>query len=221
MAEHEFFSQVPQADVADLPQWMQDVATRLGDVETDLPTRALDADVVHKTGNETVSGNKTHNGFIYLNVSSSQPNGVLRRDTIEALIEDAAPAAPVGIDGLVRTYEGTEYAVTSTGFVAVGATAVTLDLPAPRLVMVMTSSRLFQVSAAAQIFASWEATGATTYGPFDVDAIVHNGSGNAEAYSNFGFLQCNAGQTTFTMKHRVVSGTGRFSWRRIAAMPVG
>lgn len=116
----------------------------------------------------------------------------------------------------VATQEDTT-SLTYTDLATAGpSTSVTLT--AARTVLVFVRSSMQNITTADDVFMSFAASGATTVAAADVNGLRHNGSGTAEQYASVAVVACNAGTTTFTAKHRVDGGTGRFTNRVIAAV---
>lgn len=126
--------------------------------------------------------------------------------------EDSVAGGGAGL-GTQETTASTSYADLST----VGP-SVSVTLTEPRAVLVLYGAEVLQVSTTDDVFMSFAATGATTLSADDARAMRHNGSGTAEAYSNFTVVACNAGTTTFTAKYRVQGGSGQYAQRRIAVV---
>lgn len=116
----------------------------------------------------------------------------------------------------------TQQDTTSTSYtdLATVGPSVSITLQSARRVLVFVKAELLQISTTDDVFMSYATTGAVVNAASDADAVRHNGSGTAEAYSSFGFVDCPAGTTSFTAKYRVQGGTGRYVNRSIAVVVV-
>jgi hypothetical protein len=83
--------------LGDSKTFIQNSANQLGLYNLKEPTSShhastknyVDTNTILTSGDQSASGSKTFTGYVYLSNSSSQSNGLLRRDTIEALISAA------------------------------------------------------------------------------------------------------------------------------------
>lgn len=142
-----------------------------------------------------------------------------------AAINTDVVAAQAGVDRL-SAGGGAEVATTqttaSTSYTDLATTGptVAITLASARTVLVFVKAVVFQASTTDDVFMSFTASGATTLAADNNRAMRHNGSGTAEGYSAVAVVACNAGTTTFTARYRVDGGSGSWTARVLAVVPL-
>lgn len=134
-------------------------------------------------------------------------------------LADIHATALSGSQGLT----GNQNDTTSTSYTDLSAAgpSCSVTLGDARTVLVLLKTQILNTTTADDVYMSFEASGATTLATNDGRAVRSNGSGTAEQFASFAAVACNAGTTTFTAKYRVDGGTGRFTYRAIAAVVLG
>ncbi|MER5252890.1 hypothetical protein [Streptomyces sp. NPDC002855] len=131
-----------------------------------------------------------------------------------------------------RGTDGTRFfgveSTTSTSYVDL-STVVAVTATTGTKAMVFASAAMHHTTTNAFMATSIAVSGATTVAATDdwmicTDGVTENAQLTPDSHNRRGichmFTGLNAGSNTFTMKHRVGSGTGYFHYREIAVLPL-
>jgi hypothetical protein len=150
--------------------------------------------------------------------------GVLSLDTgtawVEVLTEPRASAAYVAREEAVSGYVGTTESTTSTTYAdlaTVGPSATATIGPSGRALVVM-SARILNDTADSVSLMSFAGAGRT--GTDGESVIGHQSTGFSTLSTAMLVAGLTVGTQTFTAKYRVSAGTGTFSFRRLAVIPL-
>ena len=161
--------------------------------------------------------------------TAAQFNQHVRDNLLETAPAKATTAGgyfvATGTNAIVQRVRGNTYVdafetTTSTSYVGL-TTAVAVTVTTGTSAVVMWGSNMRNNTAAQYCYTSIAVSGATTTVAADATAINCDLSAIDEEVQvgNSAVFTLNAGSNTFTMKHRVQAGTGRFGRRSLIVLP--